>query len=41
MHFIQYHSFVESPRGALPRWACALGVLHTLVCAIGLTLHLL
>lgn len=41
MHFIQYHSFVESPRSTLPRWACALGVVHAVVCAVGLTLHLL
>lgn len=41
MHFIQYNSIVESPRGSLPRWACALGVVHAVVCAVGLTLHLL
>jgi hypothetical protein len=41
MHFIQYHEFVENPRGALPGWVCALGVLHAVICAVGLTLHLL
>jgi hypothetical protein len=41
MHFIPCDSIVENPRGALPRWACALGVLHAVICAAGLTLHLL
>jgi hypothetical protein len=41
MHFIQYDAIVENPRGALPRWTCALGVVHAIVCAVGLTLHLL
>ena len=33
--------FVENSRGTLPRWACALGVVHAILCAVGLTLHLL
>ncbi len=33
--------FIESSRGALPRWACALGVIHAILCAVGLTFHLL
>lgn len=33
--------FVESSRGTLPRWACALGVVQAIVCAVGLTFHLL
>ncbi len=41
MHFVQYETIVENPRGALPRWSCVLGVLHAVVCAVGLTLHLL
>jgi hypothetical protein len=41
MHPFQYQSFVESPRGAVPRWTCALGVIHAVACAVGLTLHLL
>lgn len=41
MHFLPYHSVVEDPRGTLPRWVCALSVLHAVVCATGLTLHLL
>jgi hypothetical protein len=38
---IQDHPFIESPRGVLPRWACALGVVHAILCAVGLTFHLL
>ncbi|HEY0864091.1 MAG TPA: hypothetical protein VGD97_08305 [Lacunisphaera sp.] len=41
MNFLPYHALVEDPRGTLPRWVCALGVLHAVVCATGLTLHLL
>ncbi len=40
MHFLPYHSLVEDSRGTLPRWVCALGVVHAVVCAVGLTLHL-
>jgi hypothetical protein len=38
---LQDLSFVESPRPALPRWACALGIVHAVVCAVGLTFHFL
>ena len=42
MHpFSEYPSFIESPRGTLPRWACALGVVHAVLCAVGLTFNLL
>lgn len=41
MHSLPHFSPVEDPRGTLPRWFCALGVLHAVVCAVGLTLHLL
>ncbi len=41
MHFIPCGSIVEDPRGTLPRWVCALSVVHAVVCAVGLTLHLL
>jgi hypothetical protein len=41
MHFIPCDSIVEDTRGNLPRWVCALSVLHAVVCAVGLTFHLL
>ena len=41
MNFFPYESIVESPRGAVSRWSCVLGVLHAVACAVGLTLHLL
>ena len=34
-------SFIEDARGTLPRWTCALGVVHAVLCAVGLTFHLL
>lgn len=41
MHFLQHSAFVETPRGAIPRWICALGVVHAVLCATGLTFHFL
>ena len=41
--FIQDHFVVDQPAGATPapRWICVLGVLHSIVCAVGLTINLL
>jgi hypothetical protein len=41
MNFPPDHFPVADPRGTLPRWVCALSVVHAVVCAAGLTLHLL
>jgi len=41
MNFLPDHFLVEDPRGTLPRWVCALSVVHAVMCAVGLTLHLL
>ena len=36
-----HQPFIEDSRGVLPRWACAFGVIHAILCAVGLTFHLL
>ncbi len=41
MHPLQEPAFIESPRGLLPRLVCALGVVHAVLCALGLTFHFL
>lgn len=41
MNFLPCHFLVEDPRGTLPRWVCALSVVHAVVCAVGPPLRLL
>lgn len=41
MNYLPEYTLFGDPQGNLPRWVCALGILHAVVCAVGLTLHLL